>query len=142
MPKENVLFLCTGNSCRSQMGEALLRQRAGDRFNAYSAGVNPKGVHPLTMKVLEEKGIDTSKLRSKDVAEFLGKLPIHHLMVVCDNANESCPSIFPAMQNRQFWPFDDPPAFQGTDEEKLNKFREVRDAIDRRIQQWLAEQPS
>jgi arsenate reductase (thioredoxin) len=63
MTKENVLFLCTGNSCRSQLGEALLRQRAGDRFNACSAGVAPKGVHPLTIKVLEEIGIDTSPLR-------------------------------------------------------------------------------
>jgi arsenate reductase (thioredoxin) len=139
MTKENVLFLCTDNSCRSQMGEALLRERAGERFNAYSAGVNPKGVHPLTIKVLEEKEIDTSKLRSKDVAEFLGKLSVHHLIVVCDNANESCPRIFPGILDRQFWPFDDPPAFQGTDEEKLNKFREVRDAIDKRIQQWVAE---
>src|SRR5271167_4918494 len=139
MTKENVLFLCTGNSCRSQMGEALLRERADERFNAYSAGVNPKGVHPLTIKVLEEKEIDTSKLRSKDVAEFLGKLSVHHLIVVCDNANKSCPHIFPGILDRQFWPFDDPPAFQGTDEEKLNKFREVRDAIDKRIQQWVAE---
>jgi arsenate reductase (thioredoxin) len=134
----NILFLCTGNSCRSQMGEALLRKHAAGRFDAYSAGVNPKGVHPLTIKVLEEIGIDTSKLRSKDVSELLGKLPVHHLIVVCDNANESCPRIFPGMQNREFWPLDDPPTFQGTDEEKLNKFREVRDAIDRRIQQWLA----
>lgn len=139
MTKENVLFLCTGNSCRSQMGEALLRERAGEHFNAYSAGVNPKGVHPLTIKVLEEKEIDTSKLRSKDVAEFLGKLSVHHLIVVCDNANETCPRIFPGILDRQFWPFDDPPAFQGTDEETLNKFREVRDAIDKRIQQWVAE---
>jgi arsenate reductase (thioredoxin) len=136
----NVLFLCTGNSCRSQMGEALLRKHAAGRFDAYSAGVNPKGVHPLTIKVLEEIGIDTSKLRSKDVSEFLGKLPVHHLIVVCDNANESCPRIFPGMLNREFWPLDDPPAFQGTDEEKLNKFREVRDDIDRRIQNWLAKQ--
>ena len=73
MTKENVLFLCTGNSCRSQMGEALLRERAGDRFDAYSAGVQPKGIHPLTIQVLEEIGIDTSKLRSKDVSEFLGQ---------------------------------------------------------------------
>ena len=137
----NVLFLCTGNSCRSQMAEAILRERAADRFMAYSAGSEPKGVHPLTIQVLEEKGIDTSKLRSKNVSEFLGRLPVHHLIVVCDNANQSCPRIVPGMLNREFWPFDDPPAFQGTDEEKLNKFREVRDAIDQRIQNWLAEQP-
>jgi arsenate reductase (thioredoxin) len=137
---QNVLFLCTGNSCRSQMAEALLRKRAGERFNAYSAGSEPKGVNPLTVQVLQEKGIDTSKLRSKNVSEFLGKMPVHHLIVVCDNANGSCPRIVPGMLNREFWPFDDPPAFQGTDEKKLNKFREVRDAIDDRIQQWLATQ--
>ena len=108
------------------MGEALLRERAGDRFDAYSAGVKPKGIHPLTIKVLEEKGIDTSKLRSKDVSEYLGRLAVHHLIVVCENAEGSCPRIFPGMLNREFWPFDDPPAFQGTDEEKLNKFREVQ----------------
>jgi arsenate reductase (thioredoxin) len=136
----NVLFLCTGNSCRSQMAEALLRERPGDRFTAYSAGVEPKGIHPLTTKVLQEKGIDTSTLRSKDVSEYLGKLPVHHLIVVCENAEGSCPRIFPGMLNREFWPFDDPPAFQGTDEEKLNKFREVRDQIDNRIQKWLAKQ--
>ena len=133
----NVLFLCTGNSCRSQMAEALLRQHAGNRFTAHSAGVDPKGIHPLTLQVLEEKGIDTNKLRSKDVSEFLGKLPVHHLIVVCENAEGRCPRIFPGMLDRQFWPFDDPPACQGTDEEKLNKFREVRDKIDQRIQQWL-----
>ena len=137
MRKQNVLFLCTGNSCRSQMGEALLPAR-GDRFDVYSAGVEPKGVHPFTIKVLQEKGIDTSKLRSKDVSEYLGTLPVHHLIVVCENAEGSCPRIFPGMLNREFWPFDDPPAFQGTDEEKLNKFREVRNQIDQRITQWLA----
>ncbi len=134
----NVLFLCTGNSCRSQLAESLLRERAGNHFTAYSAGSEPKGIHPLTIQVLQEKGIDTSKLRSKNLSEFLGKLPVHHLIVVCDNANQNCPRIVPGMLNREFWPFDDPPAFQGTDDEKLNKFRQVRDQIDRRIQQWPA----
>lgn len=123
------------------MGEALLRQRAGDRFNIYSGGTHPKGIHPLTLQVLKGKGIDTSGLRSKDSSEFMGKMPVHHLIVVCDNAERSCPRIFPGMLNREFWPFDDPPAFQGTDEEKLEKFREVRDEIDHRIQRWLAEHP-
>jgi arsenate reductase len=138
---ENVLFLCTGNSCRSQMGEALLRHRASDRFDVFSAGTQPKGIHPLTIRVLEEKGLDTSKLRSKDITEFLGKLPVHHLIVVCENAEGNCPRIFPGMLDRQFWPFDDPPAFKGTEEDKLHKFREVRDQIDARIERWLAEQP-
>jgi arsenate reductase (thioredoxin) len=137
----NVLFLCTGNSCRSQMAEALLRKHAGNRFDAYSAGMEPKGIHPLTIRVLEEIGIDTSKLRSKDVSEFLGKLPVHHLVVVCGNAEGSCPRAFPGMLDRQFWPFDDPPATIGTEQEKLAKFREVRDQIDSKIQHWLKQQP-
>lgn len=135
---KNVLFLCTGNSCRSQMAEALLRERCGDRFAAYSAGVEPKGIHPLTLQVLQEKEIDTRKLRSKNVSEVLGKIPIHHLIVVCGHADQTCPRQIPGIVDRQFWPFDDPPAFQGTDEEKLAKFRQVRDQIDERIQQWLA----
>jgi arsenate reductase len=140
MNKLNVLFLCTGNSCRSQMAEALLRERGGDRFDAYSAGTEPKGIHPLTIKVLQEIGIDTSGLRSKDVTEFLGRLPVHHLIVVCENAEGTCPRIFPGMHERLFWPFDDPPAFAGTEAERLAKFREVRDQIDLRIHAWLAAQ--
>src|SRR5437868_12953877 len=104
----NVLFLCTGNSCRSQMAEAILRERAGDRVDVYSAGTDPKGVNPLAIRVLEEKGFDTSKLRSKDISEHFGKMTIHHLIVVCGNAEQSCPRIFPGMLNREFWPFDDP----------------------------------
>jgi arsenate reductase (thioredoxin) len=135
---KNVLFLCTGNSCRSQMAEALLRERAGNCFDVYSAGTEPKGIHPLTLRVLAEKGIDTSKLRSKDVQEFLGRLSVHHLIVVCENAAERCPRSFPGLLDRQFWPFDDPPAFSGTEAGRLHKFRAVRDQIDQRIQQWLA----
>jgi arsenate reductase (thioredoxin) len=135
---ENVLFLCTGNSCRSIMGEAILRHQAGDQFNVYSAGTAPKGIHPLTLRVLKESGIDTAGLRSKDSSEFLGKMRVNHLIIVCENAQQSCPRIFPGMMNKEYWPFDDPPAFPGTDEEKLAKFREVRDQIDERIQQWLA----
>jgi arsenate reductase len=137
MPKPNVLFLCTGNSCRSIMGEALLRSRAGDRFNVYSAGTAPKGVNPLTIQVLKELGIETDGLRSKDLKEYLGRLAAHYLIVVCDDAQESCPRIFPGMGERMFWPFDDPPAFEGSDEAKLNKFREVRNQIDAKIQAWL-----
>jgi arsenate reductase len=135
MKKRNVLFLCTGNSCRSQMAEALLRERAGDRFEAYSAGTEPKGVHPLTIQVLKEIGIDTSKLRSKNLTEL--NITPHHVITVCGNAESRCPTL-PGVTDRQFWPFDDPPAFQGTDEEKLAKFRQVRDQIDQRIEQWLA----
>lgn len=139
MSRQNVLFLCTGNSCRSQMAEALLRKRGGDRYQAFSAGAQPNQIHPLTIRVLQEKGLDTSPLRSKNINELVGAMPIHHLIVVCGNAEASCPSSFPGMLDRQFWPFDDPPAFQGTDEQRLAKFREVRDQIDGRIQKWLAD---
>jgi arsenate reductase len=121
------------------MGEAILRHRAGDLFNVFSAGTAPKGIHPLTLRVLKEKGIDTAGLRSKDSSEFMGKMRVNHLIIVCENAQQSCLRIFPGMMNKEYWPFDDPPAFEGTEEEKLAKFREVRDEIDERIQQWLAE---
>jgi arsenate reductase len=137
MKKPMVLFLCTGNSCRSQMAEALLRRRAGDRFEACSAGADLKGIHSLTIQVLQEIGIDTSNLRSKHVSKFLGK-PIDHLIVVCDNAQRSCPTaLLVGVKDRRFWPFEDPPAFVGDENEKLAKFRQVRDEIDERIKQWL-----
>jgi arsenate reductase len=139
MHKKNVLFLCTGNSCRSIMAEALLRERASDRFNVFSAGTAPKGVNPLTIQVLQEMGVETDSLRSKSVSEFLGRLPAHYVIVVCHDAQESCPRIFPGAGQRMFWPVDDPPACSGTDEERLDRFREVRAQIDRRIQGWLDE---
>lgn len=132
-----VLFLCTGNSARSQMAEALLRKRAGDRFEAYSAGTEPKGIHPLTVEVMKELNIDLSGARSKGVKELLGKAPIHHLIVVCHDAEGKCPTVWPGVFDRQFWPFEDPAAFQGSETERLEKFRDVRDQIDRRIEQWL-----
>ena len=137
MRKLTVLFLCTGNSCRSQMSEAILRDKYGDRFDAHSAGTDPKGVHPLTVRVLEEIGIDASKLRSKSVKEYLGRLWVHYLIIVCQHAEESCPRIFPGMVQRLLWKFDDPPAFQGTEVEKLEKFRQVRDEIATAIDVWV-----
>jgi len=138
-PKRKTLFLCTGNSCRSQIAEALLRHHAGDRFEVFSAGLEPKPIHPLTLEVLEEKGIDSSAQRSKDVTEYLGKARFEYLIIVCDGAAHSCPTAFPGVQNRLLWPFEDPAAFEGDEHETLAKFREVRDQIDARIQQWLEE---
>ena len=134
MKKQNVLFLCTGNSCRSIMSEAILRDRYGDRFDAYSAGTEPKGVHPMTLQVLEEIGIDTSGLSSKSVKEYLGRLWVHYLIIVCQDS-DSCPRIFPGMIERMSWTFDDPPAYDGPD--KLNKFRQVRDEIGGAIDSWV-----
>ena len=140
MNKTKVLFLCTGNSARSQMAEALLRHHAGDRFEAYSAGLEPKDIHPNTEKVMQEIGIPLTGHYSKNVREYMGKLHFGYLVTVCANAEEKCPTTFPGVGRRLHWAFDDPATFEGTDEEKLRKFREVRDQIDKRIRAWLAEQ--
>jgi arsenate reductase len=135
---DNVLFLCTGNSCRSQMAEGFLRHYGGARFNALSAGTSPaKSVHPLAIEVMTEKGIDISKQRPRSVTEYLGKISAHHLIIVCAGANESCPRIFPGMLNRHFWPFDDPARFDGSPEAILDKFRTVRDEIESHITDWI-----
>jgi arsenate reductase (thioredoxin) len=140
--KPNVLFLCTGNSCRSQMPEGFLRQFGGDRFTACSAGTEPaERLHPLAIEVMEKKDIDIGQSKPKNVSEFLGRLPVRHLIIVCDGANEKCPRIFPGMMNRMFWPFDDPAVFHGPPEATLEKFRAVRDEIETRITQWLKETP-
>lgn len=138
--KPLVLFLCTGNSARSQMAEAILRARGGDRFEVASAGMEPKGVHPLTPRVLGESRIDTRGLRSKPSTEFLGKVAVHTAVIVCDRANQRCPQIYPFAWRTLYWPFDDPGAFEGTEAERLEKFREVRDEIAARIDQWLDEE--
>lgn len=138
MSKARVLFLCTGNSARSQMAEALLRKYAGDHFEVYSAGLEPKGLNPYTIKVLEEIGVDTSQHYSKTLDTFMGKVHFGYLITVCSNAEENCP-VFPGMGVRMHWPFEDPAAFVGSEEETLQKFREVRDQIDARVRAWLEE---
>ena len=134
-----VLFLCTGNSARSIMAEALLRYYAPDRFEVHSAGLEPKGINPYTIRVMNEIGLDVNGGRSKDVMEFLGKVHVGYVITVCSNAEERCP-IFPFSTQQLHWPFEDPAAFEGSADEKLAKFREVRELIDRRIQTWLREQ--
>ena len=136
--RPRVLFLCTGNSARSLMAEALLKKHAGDRFEVHSAGLEPAGVNPYTVRVLQEIGLDTDGLRSKSLQEYLGKVHFGYLITVCSDAEANCP-IFPGVSQRLHWPFEDPAAFQGVDEEKLNKFREIRDQIEARVKAWLAE---
>jgi arsenate reductase (thioredoxin) len=133
-----VLFLCTGNSARSQMAEALLRHLAGDRLQACSAGIEPKGVHPLTHRVLAELGIDTSGLRSKHVDEFLGSRQVQHVVTVCDAAARNCPSLHPMAEHVLHWSFDDPASWPGGPAARLQKFRAVRDQIRARLTAWLA----
>jgi len=139
MSKPRVLFLCTGNSARSIMAEALLRYYAPNSFEVYSAGLEPKGINPYTIRVMNEIGLDVSGGRSTDVMEYLGKTHMGYVITVCSNAEERCP-IFPFGTQRLHWPFEDPAAFEGTDDEKLAKFREVRGLIHQRIQAWLREQ--
>jgi arsenate reductase (thioredoxin) len=121
------------------MAEALLRYYAPDRFEVYSAGLEPKGINPYTIRVMNEIGLDVSGGRSKDVMEFLGKVHVGSVITVCSNAEERCP-IFPFSSQRLHWPFEDPAAFAGSADEKLAKFREVRNLIDQRIRAWLREQ--
>jgi arsenate reductase len=139
MGKARVLFLCTGNAARSQMAEAFLRKLAGDRFEVYSAGFDPQEIHPYVRKVMGEIGFTLEGHYSKGVGEFLGKLYFPYVIIVCEQANEKCPTIFPGFLYRMFWPFEDPAAFVGTEDEKLAKFREVRDQIEARLKQWLEE---
>jgi len=140
MSKPNILVLCTGNSCRSQMAEGFFRHLAGDRFEVYSAGTRPaERVHPLAVQVMAEAGIDISAQQPTAVKQYLGRLHITHLTIVCDGANEECPRIFPGvLLHRHFWPFDDPARFTGTDEQILAGFRRVRDEIRDKIKAWLA----
>ena len=138
MEKPRVLFLCTGNSARSQMAEAFLCKYGGDQFEVHSAGLDPTVINPYTVKVLEEIGIDTSDQYAKSLETYLGKVHFSYLITVCSNAEERCP-IFPGMGTRIHWPFEDPAAFQGTDEEKTEKFREIRNQIEEKIKDWIAE---
>jgi arsenate reductase len=139
MGKARVLFLCTGNAARSQMAEAFLRKLAGDRFEVYSAGFEPQEIHPYVRKVMGEIGFTLEGHYSKGVGEFLGKLYFPYVIIVCEMADQRCPTMFPGFLYRIFWPFEDPAAFVGTEDEKLAKFREVRDQIEALLKQWLEE---
>ncbi len=121
------------------MAEGILRKYVGDRFQVYSAGLDPERIHPLVEPVMREIGIDISAQRSKSVKEYLGRLTAHYLIVVCENAERDCPKIFPGPGERLYWPFDDPAAVEGTAEERLEAFRRVRDEIAARLRAWLRE---
>lgn len=140
MQKPSVLFLCTGNSARSQMAEAWLRKYAGDHFDVFSAGTEPKGVNPLTIRVMEEIGINMDGHRSKSISEYFAKQTVKHVIVVCSQADEQCPRVWPFAIQRHFWPFDDPAAATGSMDEMLAEFRRVRDEIEVRIKKWLTEE--
>jgi len=136
---QRVLILCTGNSARSQMAEGLLRYLAGDQLDVFSAGSKPSTVNPLAIQAMNEHGIDISNHRSKHLSEFL-KQPFDYVITVCDNAAETCP-LFPGRAERIHWSFPDPASAVGSEEERLQVFRNVRDAIEVQLKAWLAEKP-
>lgn len=140
MVKERVLILCTGNSARSQMAEGLLRARAGDHIDVYSAGTRPSVVNPLAIEAMQERGIDISGHRSKHLDEFRAQ-PFDYVITVCDSAAETCP-IFPGKAERVHWSFPDPAAVQGPEAERLAAFRQVRDDIERHLRAWVDALPA
>jgi arsenate reductase len=128
--KPKILFLCTGNSCRSQIAEAWTNQLKGDQFDAYSAGVEPKGIDPKAIQVMAEVGIDISSQKSKDIESF-GDMEFDYVVTLCDNARESCP-FFPAKTRLVHRGFDDPPKIAGElddEDEAISHYRRVRDEI-------------
>ena len=134
MNKNRVLFLCTGNSARSQMAEGFLRHMAGDRFEVFSAGVKPTQVNPLAVKVMAEAGVDISKHRSKSAMEFIGQ-QFDYIITVCDNAKQTCP-VFPGKHEKIHWDLEDPAEAQGSEEERIVVFRTIRDEIRKKIEEW------
>jgi len=130
--KPRVLFICTGNTARSQMAQVLLEQRAPDRFEVVSAGLEPGEVNPLTVAALQEAGLPVDHLHSKGVKPLIAE-HFHYVVTVCDRAEASCPNA----RYRMAWPFEDPAAATGTDGERLSVFRRVCDEIDLKLQDWL-----
>ena len=138
--KAKVLFLCTGNSCRSQMAEGFLRAFGDDSFEVHSAGTKASELNPMAVEVMREAGIDISRQRSKNVTEYLGT-HFAYVVTVCDKANESCP-IFPGPCLRMHWPFQDPALATGSEQDRLEIFRSVRDQIEARVREFAAQADS
>jgi len=136
MSRIRVLFLCTGNSARSIIGAALLEQIGGDAFDVHSAGTQPKGVNPYTLRVLAQAGVDASGERSKHVSEYESQ-SFDYVITVCDAAAEQCP-LFPGAPARIHWSFTDPAALEGTDDEKLAAFRRTLREMQARVSTFVA----
>ena len=135
MVKPKVLFVCTQNSCRSQMAEGLLRHDARDLFEVFSAGTKPSQVRPEAIAMMRELGIDISGHRSKSVEEFTGQ-HFDYVITVCDNAQESCP-VFPALTTRIHWSIEDPAAVEGSEAQRFEAFRRIRDELRRRVRDFI-----
>lgn len=142
--KEKILFLCTGNSCRSQMAEAFFRHLGGEYlFEAVSAGTDPaKEIHPLAVKVMNEKGISMEQQSPQNISDFQGKKEIALVIFVCENAQDDCSLIFPFARGRIKMHFDDPAQFTGSEEETIQYFRKIRDNIEIKMQTLISEIPA
>ncbi len=138
MAKDSVLFICTHNSARSQMAEAYLKRIAGEDFIVESAGLEPGKLNPAVVAVLKEDGINISDKKPQSVFDlFKSGKTYHYVITVCDKeAEEKCPT-FPGMHKKELWPFPDPSSFTGTQEEILEQTREVRDAVKKRIEEYI-----
>jgi arsenate reductase len=137
--KQRILFLCTTNSCRSQMAEGILKTIGGDEFEVESAGTKPSFVHPLAIKVVAEMGIDITNQRSKSVAEFVGQ-KFDYVITLCgDDAQIVCPVFIGKAKERLHWNFADPAEAEGSDTEVLAVFRKVRDQIKTSIEKFIKE---
>lgn len=136
--KIRVLFLCKHNKARSQMAEALLKYRAGDQFEVYSAGFNPQPIMPAVVQAMAEMGIDIADHPTTDVKEYIGKSYFGYVIIVCSRDELDCPTTFPVPGRLLNWEFDDPASFTGTDEEILAQTIRVRDEMDAKIQRWVA----
>ena len=137
---KKVLFLCTGNSVRSQMAEGLLNALGSGHWEAQSAGIISSYVHPLAIQVMQEIGIDISKKTSKSMDQFI-KQRFDYVITLCDEAAKACPS-FGGRGKRLHWPFEDPAAAAGTTEERLAVFRKIRDGIKKKIEAFLKPEAS
>jgi arsenate reductase len=140
MIKPRVLFVCTENSCRSQIAEGFLRHLAGDQFDVLSGGADPTELNAVAAEVMKEIGIDISGQHSKDVAQFLGQR-FHYIIRVCDKVRERCP-VLPGAIWYLDWSFEDPAAAPGAVAEKLAAFRRVRDQIEEKIVEFVAQEGS
>lgn len=140
MTVAQVLFLCTGNSARSQMAEAFLRKHGAGEFEAHSAGLEPKAISPHTRRVMDEVGVSLDGHRSKHVSEYMGKKHFGYLITVCADAEEKCPRVFPGVGRRLHWPIDDPARARGSEEEILQAYRRARDEVEGRVEAWVRDQ--
>lgn len=139
MRKQRVLFLCTQNSARSQMAEGFLRHHAGDRFEVYSAGLDPtQEIHPCAIEAMREVGVDISGQYPKGLKSYLGKEFFNYLIIVCARAEERCPKTFPGVGTTFSWIFEDPRSDESLPYDSvLERFRKVRDEIESRVMGWL-----